>query len=354
MNAATALLVTDDECLLEDVLRLAAAAGVPLDVAHDTGAALRSWSQATVVLVGVDQLPSLSRRRPVRRDQVHVLGRTPMREGCFRDAVTLRAENVVELPAGEAWLVELLTDVADGSSSTALTVAVVAGSGGAGASTFAAALAQSASPRRRTLLVDVDPMGGGVDRIVGLEQREGIGWEALLESSGRFSSRSLRDSLPRREALAILTWTTASRARLEPFTVREAVSAAQRGNDIVVVDLPRYPDEVSRELLPRCDHVLLVSGLTLSAVVAASRVAAHLMDSGRPVSLVTRGRTRGLSPDDIARTLALPLLVAMSEQRRLAESVDLGMGPVTSSRSPLARAARAVLEQLDSGSNRAA
>ena len=38
-----ALLITRDDLLLEDLLRLAAAAGTTLDVAHDTTAALRGW-----------------------------------------------------------------------------------------------------------------------------------------------------------------------------------------------------------------------------------------------------------------------------------------------------------------------
>src|SRR3712207_8052527 len=43
------LIVTADASLLDDLLRLAAAAGVEPEVAADAGAARRSWSTATAV-----------------------------------------------------------------------------------------------------------------------------------------------------------------------------------------------------------------------------------------------------------------------------------------------------------------
>ena len=355
MSAATALLVTRDESLLEAVLRLAAAAGVMLDVAHDISAALRSWSLVPVVLVGVDQLPALAAARPVRRAQVHVVGAAPVPDGVLRDALSVGAENVGELPAAETWLVELLTDVADGGATSAVTVAVVGGSGGAGATTFAAALAQSAaSTTHRVVLLDADPLGGGIDRVVGFEELSGIRWDSLAQATGRFSSRSLRETLPQQDGLAVLTWGTGPRHLLDAFTVREVLSAAQRGSELVVVDLPRYPDAVAAEVLPRCDHVLLVAGLTVPSVVASSRVAAHLAESGRPVHLLTRGRASALAPEEVASTLGLPLVGSMSDQRRLSEAIDLGLGPVHSPRGPLARAARSVLAMIGTSANRPA
>lgn len=355
MTATTALLVTREERLLDDVLRLAAAAGVILDVAHDIPAALRSWSTAPVVLVGADQVAALAAVRPVRRSQVHVVGALDVPDGLFREAVRIGAENVVELPAADSWLVELLTDVADGGTTGAVTVAVVNGSGGAGATTFAAALAQlAASSTRPVLLLDADPLGGGIDRIVGHDELIGIRWDSLMESAGRFGARSLRDALPERNGLAVLTWGSGPRQPLDAFTVREVLSAAQRGSDLVVVDLPRYPDSVAGELLSRCDHILLVAGLTVPAVAAAGRVAAHLAESGRPLQLVTRGRGSAVAADDVARILELPLAATMADQRRLDESIALGVGPVPSGRGPLARAARAVLDRVGGASGRAA
>jgi secretion/DNA translocation related CpaE-like protein len=347
MPAATALLVTRDDALLEDMLRLAAAAGVVLDVAHDGPAALRGWSSAAVVLVGADQVGALAGRQPVRRQQVHVVAGGQVADELFRAALAIGAENVVELPGAENWVVELLTDTADGGARTATTIGVVGGSGGIGATTFAAAVAiTAASNRRPGILIDADPLGGGIDRVVGLEDRDGIRWEALGQAGGRFSSRSLRDALPQKDGLAVLTWSAAPTRDSDGVAVREVLSAAQRGHDTVLVDLPRYPDPVTTDVVSRCDHVVLVTGLTVPAVSAASRVAAHLHEAARRLHLVVRGSPAALGADEVSSALGVPLLTTVGEQRRLAESVDLGLGPVHSRRSPLARAARTVVGAL--------
>ncbi len=125
------------------------------------GPALRSCSSARTA-------PLRSRRRARRGDQrVHVLGRSPVGDAMFRDALGVGAETVAGLPASETWLVELLTDVGDGAAAPGVTIGVIGGSGGAGATVFAAALAQMATGVGRTLLVDADPIGAGIDRVLG-------------------------------------------------------------------------------------------------------------------------------------------------------------------------------------------
>jgi len=347
MLAASALLVTRDETLLDEMLRLAAAAGVVLDVAHDSAAALRSWSSAALVLVGHDQVAAVASHQPVRRNEVHVVVHGTAPPELFRAALALGAEDVVELPAADSWVVELLTDLSDGGSRTSLTLGVVGGSGGAGATTFAAALAVTAAATGEpTVLIDGDPLGGGIDRVIGLDDHDGLDWDGLGRSGGRLSSRSLREALPRRQALGVLTWSAAPVDLPEPAAVREVLCAAQRGHEVVVVDLPRHLGPVGAELLPRCDHVVLVVALTVPAVAAAARVADQVGEVCRDVHLVARGRSAAVDPEDAARALGLPLLTTMGNQRRLAECVDLGLGPVHARRGPLARAAREVLDSL--------
>jgi len=308
---------------------------------------MRSWSTAPVVLIGVDQVHRLAHQAPVRRDQVHVVGYAPVADDLFRSALAIGAQNVVELPASESWLVELLTDIGDGGTTPALSVAVVGGSGGSGATTFSAALALTAAGQTgRALLVDADPLGGGIDRVVGSDDVDGIRWDSLTQATGRFSATSLREALPTRDGLAVLSWAAGDHHPLDPFSVREVLSAAQRGNDVVVVDLPRYPDPASLEALTRCDHAILVAGLTVPAVAAASRAVVHLRQHSRRLHLVARGGGAGLEPAALSTLLGVELVVAMADQRRLEESIDLGLGPVRSRRGPLSRAARTVLEQL--------
>ena len=356
--ATSALLVTGDELLLDDLLRLAAAAGCLLDVAHDAAAALRSWSAASLVLVGADLAGRVAEQRPPRRADVHVVGLGPLGDGVFRDAIGAGARDVVELPAAEAWLVELLTDAADAvdhtgsgtgpASTTCRTVGVVAGSGGAGATTFACALALTAARQERAVLVDLDPLGPGVDRVVGLDAAAGVRWDALLSSRGRLGSRSLRAALPAKDTLAVLTWGAGPPARLDAPAVREVLSASRRGHDVVVVDVPRALDAVAAEVVTRCDRVLVVAKATLPGVASAGRVVGSLRPLNDALGLVVRGgRTAGVPSGQVAGVLGLPLVVDVPHHRRMAEHVDLGLGPVHARRSPLARAARAALESID-------
>jgi secretion/DNA translocation related CpaE-like protein len=344
------LLITRDELLLDDLLRLAAAAGTTLDVAHDSTAALRGWGAASVVLVGADQADVLAAHHPSRREGVHVVAHGPVGDGLFRSALATGAADVVELPQADAWLVELLTDAADGASRRARTVGVVAGSGGAGATTFACALALTAAADGPAVLVDLDPLGPGVDRVVGLDTGTdpsgGARWDLLVGSHGRLGSRSLREALPDKDGLAVVTWAAGPPVRLDASAVREVLSAAQRGHDLVVVDLPRWVDDLGAEVVSRCDRVLVVTEPSVAGVVSAGRVTASLRPLNQEVALVVRGAGTAVTAAHVADILELPLLAEVPTQRRLAEHLDLGLGPVHGRRSPLARAARSVLRAV--------
>lgn len=347
-TAPAPLLVTDDERLLADLVRLAAAAGVAPEVARATAPALLSWSAAPLVLVGADRAADVARSRPPRRARVHVVGRGPLADDLFRHALEIGAESVAGLPTSESWLVEVLTDVGDGGGAPGMTVGVVGGAGGVGATVFAAALAQVCAAEGTTLVVDADPLGAGIDRVLGLERVDGIRWDALMHATGRLSARSLREALPRRDALAVLAWPVDRTSTLQAFAVREALSAARRGFATVVVDVPRHPDPVVDEVLARCDEVLLVSTLTVPAVAAAARVARRL-PPGPGTGLVLRGAAAGVSPREVGRLLGLQVVATMGDQRGLDEAISLGVGPLRSGRGTLARAARQAAQRVLSG-----
>lgn len=350
------LLATRDDRLLGDLLRLAAAAGVTLDVAHDPATALRSWSSAALVLLGPDAASELAPHQPARHDDVHVVGTGPLPDRVFRDAVAVGARDVVELPAAEPWLVELLGDVADGSSATASTIGVVPGSGGAGASTFAAALGQVAARSVPTVLVDLDPWGPGLARLLGYDEIDGVRWDDLLTASGRLGSRALRAALPTRAGLALLGFGGGVVEQPDDPVVREVVAAAQRAADVLVLDLPRTavgPDaSPAGTALARCDALVLVAHATVSGVASAARVAARLGAGHRVVGVVVRTSAGAVAPDRVAGALDLPLLADFPSRRRVVEHVDLGLGPVPGgrgARGPLAAAARETLQQVGAG-----
>jgi Flp pilus assembly CpaE family ATPase len=152
--------------------------------------------------------------------------------------------------------------------------------------------------------------------------------------------------LPHKDGLAVLTWPGGPHVADDGHAVSEVLSAARRGNHTVVVDLPRHGDPVGGEAIPHCDQIVLVTGVTVPSVAAAGKVAARLRQTARGLHLVTRNATAGLPPDEVADALGIPLVTTMTDQRRLTEDIDLGLGPVRSRRSALARAAREVLGAL--------
>lgn len=342
MTTTPALLLTADPVLVDDVVRLAAGAGVGLDVLADPDAALVRWSHTGLVLVGADCAPEMAALRPSTHPELHVVARGAAPDGLFRFALRLGARGVVELPDAGTRLAELLADLEDGAGATAHTLGVVGGSGGAGASTLAAALAMTAARNAEVLLLDLDPWGPGLDQLVGIEGRDGVRWDSLT-ASGRLGSRSLREALPARDRLAVLTWASGDVGEVHDDAVREVLAAAQRGNDAVVIDLPRSLAGVAAEVAARCDEVILVVTPTVPGVAAASRVAARLRRLGARPGLAVRSAGGSLTGPTVAEALTLPLRAAYPSRRRVPELVDLGLGPVGSRRSPLARAAREVL-----------
>jgi len=96
------LLVTSDPLLLDDLLRLAAAGGVEVDVAHDVPSARRTWARAPLVLLGHDLAAPCARSRLPRRPQVVLVGGDLDDAGVWQIAVEVGAEHVVFLPLAEA------------------------------------------------------------------------------------------------------------------------------------------------------------------------------------------------------------------------------------------------------------
>ena len=329
------LLLTRSAATHETVVALCAAAGVPTDVCADPSLSLGSWSDADLVLVGADLAEEVVALAPPRRAGVHVVG--PAGDAVFRHAVALGAASVVSLPEASSWLADALADVGE-QASPGRVVGVVGGAGGAGATTLACALAQWHAARGPTLLVDADPLGPGVDRLLGLEGRGGVRWEGLAETSGRLGARALREGVPRDGALGVLTW-TGLRRRVDVPTARRMLDAAVRGHDLVVVDLARQGGAATVELVDRCDDLLVVTPATVPGLAATARLVADLGRAGRAGLVVRPG---ALSDADAARVTGLPVVATLGEQRGLAAAVDRGLGPLTG-RGPLARAARDLL-----------
>ncbi|MFH9666254.1 septum site-determining protein Ssd [Streptomyces globisporus] len=190
------LIVTEDVELLDDLLRLCAAAGAEPEVHHGPPGCRGSWERAPMVLVGDDAAARC--RGAGRRKGVMLVGRDQDDPDVWRRAVEIGAEYVLRLPDSEGWLVDQIANAAEGVGRPALTVGVMGGRGGSGASTLACALAVSAARSgRRTMLIDADPLGGGIDVLLGGERPRACGGRISRSRRGGSGAEPLRTRCPR-------------------------------------------------------------------------------------------------------------------------------------------------------------
>lgn len=210
--------------------------------------------------------------------------------------------------------------------------AVLGGSGGVGASTFAAVLARVAG----AVLIDVDPIGGGLDVLLGIESVAGARWRSVHVDGGRLDPRVLRSGLPRWADVPVLAVDRAPPERPIERSLPEVVCAASASGP-VVLDLPRAPGPDRDCGLAVCDLAVVVAEAQVRPLAAARAVVSGL--AGIAVGLLMR---RGEVP--LAEAVALvgaPLLGVLPR---------FG-GPLASGRVPRAmtRLAAGLLDGLAAG-----
>jgi secretion/DNA translocation related CpaE-like protein len=344
------LLVTDDPNLLDEVLRLAADARVELDVATDPVAARDRVGAAPLVLVGLGMAAACVRARLPRRPGTVLVAGAPVDEPPWELAEAVGAEHIAVLPAAEPWLVDRLID-AGGAPRPGAVVAVLGGRGGAGTSVLAAGLAVTAARSGlRALLVDADPLGGGVDLVLGWEALDGLRWPALSHGSSGVSPPALVDALPNRGELAVLSWDRGDPLAVPPDAMDATIDAGRASRDIVVVDLPRRLDDAAVLALAAADRALLLVPAELRACAAAARVAAIAAVHTSALKVVVRGPAPGrLKPREVARALGLPLAGTLRPEPELARALERGEPPAGTGRGPLALLCQRVLDDLDLG-----
>jgi secretion/DNA translocation related CpaE-like protein len=341
------LLVTDDAELLDEVLRLAGQVGADIEVAPDPAAARDRYGTAPLVLVGVELADACARARLPRRPGVVLVALRSGPSGSdppWALAERVAAEHVAVLPAAAPWLSDRFAMSAR-TLAPGRVITVVGGRGGAGASVLATALAVTATlAGRRTLLVDADRLGGGLDLVLGWEGIEGIRWPGLAHTDGPVSPAALVEALPRHGELAVLSCDRDDESTLSTAAMGAAIDAGRRGSDLVVVDLPRRFDEAAVNVLGEADHTLLVVPAELRACAAAARVAATVLLHTDTVSVVVRGPAPGkLKPREIAHALGLPLAGSVRSEPAVARGLERGEAPAGTGSGALAELCRGLL-----------
>ena len=344
-GSAGVLAMLTDANLRDELDRVAAAVGVR--VVHAGGSAVEQEDLDGRRGRGArrgGRGPVRARALP-RRAHVSVLTAAEPATATWAAAIAVGAQHVLSLPEQERELIRELAEAAESIRDDGLrgeVVAVIGGCGGAGASLFAAALAQAATD---ALLVDLDPWGGGIDLLLGGETTPGLRWPDLALQGGRLNWSAVRDALPRHRGVSLLSGTRRG-YELDAGPVDAVVDAGRRGGVTVVCDLPRRLTDATQAALDAADLVVLVSPCDVRACAATAAMAPVLAAINPNLGLVVRGPSPGgLRAAEVADIAGLPLLASMKAQPQLAEQLEHG-GLRLGRRSALTAAARRVLAVL--------
>ena len=343
------LVVVTDETLFDEILRLAAAVGCQIQHAPDLVAARPHWPRAPLVLVDEQAI----RGELPRRTGILLVTKGPPAAETWRRAFEAGVERVIALPDGEAILIGALADVAEGPAAPGgCVVGVIGGRGGAGASVLAAAIGLVAAEEGEALLMDCDPLGGGVDMVLGAESSDGLRWPGVLVGGGRISLPTLTKALPaRRYRGGRLPFVSCDRKGHGPNaeSVTSVIEAGRRAGSAVACDLPRHLGPPAEAVVRQADLVVLVVPAEVRACAAANRVAEKIAEIRDRMRLIVRGPApSGLHPDHVATAVGVPLLAAMAAESRLEKSLESGRFE-PAPRGPLVTAARIVLSEARAG-----
>lgn len=355
--AAPPLLVCQDDDLAEEIARLAAAAGCDLRRRAEPTGAGGLWADAPLVLLDGRSAVAAATAGMPRRSPTLIVSRDE-REHLWRAAFEIGATAVLRLPEEEAALAELLADAVEAPADrSGRVLAVLGGSGGAGASTLAAAAAVVAAHRgARAMLLDCDPLGGGLDLTVGVERTDGLRWSGLRIGGGRVAAGPLREALPGR-TLGSGSLTVLSCDREGPSSgltapsVQAVLAAGRRAGDTVVCDLPRALSEPTRAVLRSADLVVVPVQAQVRAAAAAARWVHVLREhTAGAVGVVVRGPSPGgLRVRDVERAVGARALAVARTLPGLAAAVERSGLCATRSatRGAMAKVAGEVLRALD-------
>ncbi|WP_295653117.1 chromosome partitioning protein [uncultured Dietzia sp.] len=240
---------------------------------------------------GVDQAGGLSGSGASWARRVRV---APDRAGADDDGT---GHEVIRLPSGTGDLVALLMTPVTGRAGSRLVV--LGAVGGCGTSTLAAALAIRASPRRRTLLVETDPCGTGLDLLLGVEDEPGLRLQDVRADLGGPDPEALWAAVPKaRAGLGLLARSRTADAMavraLAPDGGAGAMRSHRDAGGLVVSDAGVLSDSTPVGV---GDDVVVVTRADLPGAVAAGRAVRRASDA---VVVVRTGRGDPLHAADVA------------------------------------------------------
>lgn len=229
-------------------------------------------------------------------------------------------------------------------------VGVVGASGGAGASTLVAAVGAAGARRGLSCaVVDLQPAGGGLDVVCGIEHLAGLRWSDLLQVQGRVDGAALGRELPSVGGLAVLSHGRRTPRVPAQQVVAEVVRGLAQAFDVVVLDIARSAAGDLAQFEQLREPVVVIARLGVIEVSAAAAVLSGVETVSAVLVLRGPGGHRRF-----AREVGSSLGVGaqwLADEPAVARDLRAGRVPGTR-RGALAEAADALLHRWLAGSGR--
>lgn len=323
----------------DSILSAVAAQELDAEVVTDPEQLGDPWRTASTVIVADDQAESVAGRALPHREGVYLVGAEPQLLSAWSAPLAAR---VIPLPEGAAWLGAVLSE--GSRRSRAPVVAVIGGSGGVGASTLAAMLAQlsAAQGKSGAALVDADPLGGGIDLLLGAERVQGWRWPRLNAAEGHLGD--LREYLPVVDGVSVVSMARGVSLDLAREPLAAIVGSLAVWHSLVVLDPGRAMAPTAREAVRLSSRQLLVVSAGVRGVAAARQaISGYHLESAE---LVVR-RSKGSLPSSlVAEALELPLLAELPEEPGLVGAAERGEPPSRGARRGYRKAVERLLGEL--------
>lgn len=260
--------------------------------------------------------------------------------GLWRSAAGAGVEQVVALPSAAALFARRLDRRDADRPGTVLRV--IGARGGCGATTLAVALAVAAVGDGPVVLVDGDPVGGGVDVALGLDTAAGLRWPDLVGLRHRVPAASLLPRLPQVQGIHVVSHRGTVSGMAEAWAA--LVDTLTTACGLVVTDVPRYLVGDLPATSSRTADVL-VTPPDLPAMATARR----LVESGvvNPAPVLAVPRAGGpLTAAAVAAALPCDRVIEIPQCRAVTGSMDFGDVTEAVAARPLRRACGLILDAI--------
>ncbi len=202
----------------------------------------------------------------------------------------------------------------DAWAQRATVIAVFNPKGGVGKTTVATNLASTLQTRKgqQVLLVDADTVTGHVTTSLGIDAVRTVvdSWQDQLEGGPIESLIDVAAAHPSGLRVAALSSSPLNTEGLEPKRVADAIAAARRGFDFVVVDLHPSYSALNQAIFESADRILVPVTPDVPAIRAAVQLADIATEIGirDRLALVINRANSGVSVADMERTVGMPSL----------------------------------------------